>query len=158
MKSYTVHPIGTIRYDGDSPVLQLTERYAPALQELEGFSHINVLWWCNKCDDEEARSILEVPSPYRKAPEVMGIFATRAPMRPNPVALTAAQVITIDHEAGSIRLAYIDAEDGTPVLDIKPYTPSIDRIEKPEVPTWCSHWPKSAETSGDFDWAGEFNF
>lgn len=158
MKAYTVNPIGTIHFDADGPILQMEESYAAAIRELDGFSHINVLWWCHECDSEEARSILEVPSPYRKAPEIMGIFATRSPMRPNPVALTAAQVIHIDHEAGAIRLAYIDAEDGTPVLDIKPYTPSIDRVEQPTVPTWCSHWPKSAETSGDFDWAGEFNF
>lgn len=35
---------------------------------------------------------------------------------------------------------------------------SIDRVEEPSVPDWCSHWPKSAEQSGDFDWAAEFNF
>lgn len=76
----------------------------------------------------------------------------------NPIALTAVQVIHIDHEKGILQLAYIDADDGTPVLDIKPYTPSIDRIEKPEVPEWCRHWPMSAEESGDFDWSAEFNF
>ncbi len=46
----------------------------------------------------------------------------------------------------------------TPVLDIKTYTPSLDRIEAPGVPEWCSHWPKSAEASEHFDWASEFNF
>ena len=55
-------------------------------------------------------------------------------------------------------LAYIDAENGTPVLDVKPYTPSLDRVERPDVPGWCAHWPKSAEASGDFDWEKVFNF
>jgi tRNA-Thr(GGU) m(6)t(6)A37 methyltransferase TsaA len=91
---------------------------------LDGFSHINVLWWCHKCDSEEARNILEVKKPYRKAPDIIGVFATRSPVRPNPIALTAVQVIGIDHAAGTIQLAYIDADDGTPVLDIKPYTPT----------------------------------
>lgn len=46
----------------------------------------------------------------------------------------------------------MDAEDGTPVIDIKPYTPSFDRVESPIVPDWCASWPKDVETSGDFGW------
>ena len=88
----------------------------------------------------------------------MGIFATRSPARPNPIALTAVEVIQIDYENGIIRIAYTDANDGTPVLDLKPYTPSIDRVESPDVPDWCAHWPKNVEESGDFDWENEFNF
>jgi tRNA (Thr-GGU) A37 N-methylase len=61
-------------------------------------------------------------------------------------------------EKGIIGLAFIDAEDGTPVLDIKPYTPSLDRVENPIVPKWCAHWPKSVESSGSFDWSSVFNF
>lgn len=53
---------------------------------------------------------------------------------------------------------YHDADNGTPVLDIKPYTPSYDRVENPLVPAWCSRWPKNTETSGDFDWDEVFNF
>lgn len=41
---------------------------------------------------------------------------------------------------------------------LKPYTPSIDRVSSVRTPAWCSHWPKSYEESGDFDWASEFNF
>ena len=47
-----------------------------------------------------------------------------------------------------IRVVFIDADDNTPVLDIKPYTPSFDRVETPGVPAWCSEWPKSTEVSG----------
>lgn len=158
MKPIVVNPIGMIRHDENGTVLIVDEKYIPALQELDGFSYINVLWWCHEFDIDEARSILEVESPYKKAPDTMGIFATRSPMRPNPIALTAARVLHIDHDSGMIQLAYIDANSGTPVLDIKPYTPSIDRVEEPEVPDWCRHWPNSAETSGDFNWAAEFNF
>lgn len=158
MKSLTVYPIGEIRHNEEGTFLIVGEKFRPALKELDGFSHINVIWWFDGFDTEEARNTLVSSAPYKKAPDVMGIFATRSPIRPNPIALTAAQVISIDHASGTIQLAYIDANDGTPVVDIKPYTPSIDRIEKPKVPEWCSHWPKSAETSGDFDWAAEFNF
>lgn len=158
MKTIEIKPIGTIRQGEDGAVLALDSKYAQALRELDGFSHINVIWWCDKCDTDEGRSMLEVEAPYKNAPEIMGIFATRSPLRPNPVALTAVQVIHIDHTNATLQLAYIDADDGTPVLDIKPYTPSIDRIENPEVPEWCGHWPRSAEESGAFDWSAEFNF
>lgn len=88
----------------------------------------------------------------------MGTFATRTPIRPNPIALTAAEIICIDYESGLIQIAFIDADDNTPVLDIKPYTPSLDRIEDPEVPEWCAHWPKSLEASASFAWEEEFLF
>jgi tRNA (Thr-GGU) A37 N-methylase len=88
----------------------------------------------------------------------MGIFATRSPVRPNPIALSTSQIIHINHNKGIIQVAYIDANDGSPVLDIKPYTPSLDRVEAPGVPEWCHHWPMSIEQSGAFDWENEFNF
>ncbi|BAL00077.1 hypothetical protein OBV_28780 [Oscillibacter valericigenes Sjm18-20] len=78
-------------------------------------------------------------------------------MRPNPIALDCVQVTYIDHENAVIGLAYIEAFDGSPVLDIKPYTPSLDRVENPVVPEWCSHWPNCYEESGDFDWKSEMN-
>lgn len=158
MTEYKVSPIGTIHNGEEGSYIELDKRYLPALQALDGFSHIEVLWWFSECDDEASRSVLEAERPYKKAPEIMGIFATRSPMRPNPIALTAAEVIGIDYEEGIVRIAYIDANDGTPVLDIKPYTPSLDRIESPEVPAWCGHWPKSLEESGCFEWEKEFNF
>ncbi len=158
MQNYEVNPIGTIKVKEDGTFIELESRYIPALQALDGFDHINVIWWFSEFDNEEKRSILEVPQPYKKAPSVMGVFATRSPIRPNPIALTAVQVIHIDFSKGIIQIAYIDAIDGTPVLDIKPYTPSLDRIENPGVPTWCGHWPKSLDESEAFDWENEFNF
>jgi tRNA (Thr-GGU) A37 N-methylase len=104
------------------------------------------------------RNTLEMPQPYKTAPAIMGIFATRSPIRPNPIALTAVQIIRMDYEKGIIQIAYIDADDNTPVLDIKPYTPSLDRVEAPGVPNWCSHWPISLEQSENFLWENEFNF
>ncbi len=158
MTTFEVHPIGIIHNDGQAPFIELEPRYAPALRALEGFSHINVLWWFSACDIPEARAILETPQPYKKAPAAMGIFATRAPMRPNPLALTAVEVLAVEARQGIVHIAYIDADDGTPVLDLKPYTPSLDRVEAPAVPAWCAHWPKSLEASADFAWEAEFNF
>lgn len=158
MENFQVHPIGTIHTRGEEVLIKLAPKYIQALQGLDGFRHIQVLWWCNHCDNPEARNILTVPKPYKKSPQLMGIFATRSPARPNPIALTPVEVLYIDYEGGVIHIAYIDADDGTPVLDIKPYTPSLDRLQSPQVPAWCSHWPDSLEGSADFDWENEFNF
>ena len=158
MQKYQVKPIGRINAAGEGMFIELEPEYIPALLALEGFSHLSVIWWFSDFDNEEMRGILETPRPYKNAPAVMGIFATRSPVRPNPIALTAVQAIGIDYEKGIIHIAWIDANDGSPVLDIKPYTPSLDRIETPGVPEWCSHWPKSVEESGHFDWENEFIF
>lgn len=156
MEKFQVEPIGKINVGEEGMSIELDAKYIPALQALEGFSHLNVVWWFSDFDTEEARNVLETPQPYKQAPTIMGIFATRSPIRPNPIALTAVQVIAIDYEKGIIQIGYIDANDGTPVLDIKPYTPSLDRVEAPGVPEWCCHWPKSLEESAAFDWAEEF--
>ncbi|MCP1109521.1 tRNA (N6-threonylcarbamoyladenosine(37)-N6)-methyltransferase TrmO [Ohessyouella blattaphilus] len=158
MQKFQVSPIGTVHVNEKGMSIEVKREYLPALQALEGFSHLNVVWWFSDFDSEEARAVLEVPQPYAQAPKVMGIFATRSPVRPNPLALTTVEVIHIDYENGMIHIGYIDANDGSPVLDIKPYTPSLDRVETPGVPAWCSHWPKSIEESAKFDWESEFLF
>lgn len=158
MNQCILNPVGTVKSEQGEFAIELKEQYIPALQGLQGFSHIQVLWWCSKLDTPEARSVVETPKPYHTAPDTLGIFATRSPVRPNPIALTVVQVLEMDHTKGYIHLPYIDAFDGTPVLDIKPYTPSSDRVESPVVPEWCAHWPKSVEDSAGFDWEAEFNF
>jgi tRNA-Thr(GGU) m(6)t(6)A37 methyltransferase TsaA len=158
MKQFIVKPIGKIVVDDREMRVVLDKDYIPAITNLEGFSYINVLWWFEKCDNSVSRSKLVEKSPYKNAPDILGTFATRSPERPNPIALTCSYVTYIDSKNGIIGLAYIDAEDGTPVLDIKPYTPSLDRVENPSVPEWCDLWPKNVEKSGDFDWGTVFNF
>lgn len=158
MQKFHVNPIGKINVNEDGMFIELEQKYIPALQALDGFSHLSVIWWFSDFDNEQMRNTIETPQPYKRSPAVMGIFATRSPVRPNPIALSTAQVIHIYYEKGIIQIAYIDGNDGTPVLDIKPYTPSLDRVETPRVPEWCSHWPMSLEKSGTFHWEDEFNF
>ena len=156
MTKFEVHSVGSIHSGKEGgTIIQVDENYIPALQALDGFSHLQIIWWFDGYDEDVYRTILKTKQPYKKAPEEMGIFATRSPIRPNPIALTAVEKLHIDYEKGVVQ---IDANDGSPVLDIKPYTPSLDRIEAPEVPAWCAHWPKSLEASGSFAWEKEFNF
>ena len=158
MATFTLSPIGAVRADEDGFRIELMQEYRNALIGLEGFSHLNILWWFSGCDNAQSRACLTEAQPYTNGPAVLGSFATRSPERPNPIALSCAYVTGIDRENGVVRLAYIDADDGTPVLDLKPSTPSLDRVEQPSVPAWCAHWPHNVESSGDFDWGAEFNF
>lgn len=158
MSNFEVYPIGRIQNNKNGTAVVIERKYIPAMAALEGFSHINIIWWFSDFDNKDARNTLNMPQPYRKAPTIMGVFATRSPIRPNPIALTTAEVINIDYQRGIIHIANIDANDDTPVLDIKPYTPSLDRIETPGVPEWCSYWPKSLEQSANYNWEKEFNF
>lgn len=94
--------------------------YRPGLAGLAGFSHVVVLSWF-----EQAPRNLIVQKP-RHASDAKGVFALRSPARPNPIGLHVAGIVSLDFEAGRIELDAIDALDGTPVIDLKPYFASVD--------------------------------
>ncbi|MBQ7252041.1 MAG: SAM-dependent methyltransferase [Kiritimatiellae bacterium] len=158
MNPIELHPIGTIEPDGKGAKIVLAPAFAEGLEGLRGYGHVQVLWWMDRCDDPATRSVLVERKPYVRGPEELGVFALRSPERPNPVALSTAEIVSVDEEAGTVSLAWLDAFPGSAVLDLKPYTPSLDRVERPVVPDWCRHWPRSCEASGAFDWAREFAF
>jgi tRNA-Thr(GGU) m(6)t(6)A37 methyltransferase TsaA len=157
-KKIELQPIGVVRSDNGGFRLEIDPQYRPALAGLEGFGHASILWWPHKHDAPKDRSIVEVPKPYKKAPAKLGIFATRSEQRPNPVLLTTISILHVDVKEGLLVTPYIDAEDGSPILDIKPYQPCIDRIRDTRQPEWCRHWPQYAEDSAAFDWESEFLF
>ncbi len=155
-KEYKVFPIGHVRTGAEGFFLDLDQAYWPALRGLEGFSHLNVLWWCHLLDQAQYRQTVECEQPYKQSPARLGIFATRAPVRPNPIALTAVAIQHIEYDRGVIQVYYIDAENGTPILDLKPYHPVSDRVREVTVPAWCRHWPQWMEEAATFDWSAEF--
>ena len=156
--NYIIKPIGYARCSNGGFAIQIKKEYRDALRCLSEFGHINVVWWFSECDNDEQRNILTINRPYKGSPEMIGTFATRSPERPNPIALTVCEVLNVDEEKGEIQVSFFDAMDGTPILDIKPYTPSLDRVEHPVVPEWQAQWPQNIETSGSFDWGSVFNF
>jgi tRNA-Thr(GGU) m(6)t(6)A37 methyltransferase TsaA len=158
MKEMRMGPIGRIAKRGEESRVELEGRYAAGLTGLEGYSHVLVLWWADRCDDAAGRGTLVEKKPYRTGPEEVGVFACRSPRRPNPIAVSVARVVWLDARKGEVGLDFIDAADGTPVVDVKPYVTGADRAESARVPDWCAHWPKSREESGAFDWAAEFLF
>lgn len=155
---FLVAPIGYVRISNGNTRIEIHKDFTPALEGLEGFSHIIVVFWCHLTDTREDRSQIVCDKPYTKGPDRMGIFATRSESRPNPIAITPVQVIKLDTSTGVIHTPFIDAVDETPIIDIKPYHPCIDRIKEVSTPEWCDHWPKYYEDSASFDWESEFNF
>ena len=156
--NYNLIPIEEFKAENGDFEIKVYPKYLKAMKGLEELSYLQVIWWFDQCDNEVSRIKLVEEKPYKNGPEVLGTFATRTPERPNPIAVSTVYVLSVDMERGIIRIPYIDAFSGTPILDIKPYMPSIDRVETVQMPKWCEHWPSNVETSGDFDWEKEFNF
>ncbi len=140
-KTLTLTPIGKVRNDVTNPRqrgwssvvsdLVLEESYADALDGIEDYSHVLVIFWLDRA--KAPQSLKEHVQQRRELP-VVGVFARRAPSRPNPLAVTAVQVI--GRRKNVLTVKGLDAIDGTPVLDIKPYTPAFDRVNDARVPTW----------------------
>jgi tRNA-Thr(GGU) m(6)t(6)A37 methyltransferase TsaA len=140
-ETFQMSAIGHIRRNGDDVDLQILEPYRPALKELDQFSHVLVFWWASHFDGDEYLSILQCEPPYALG-HTTGVFATRSPIRPNPIAMTTCKLLGVDEEAGLLTLAEIDAFDGTPVVDVKAYFPVCDRVQEACIPAWLSDWPE----------------
>lgn len=136
--------------------ITLDEHYRKALSGLEEFSHVMILWGFNKYPWDE--KTLTMPPPYKRLDHEIGIFATRSPFRPSSIAVSTARLLTLNIAEGILELDWIDADEGSPVFDIKPYHPSEDLVRDIQLPKWCAHWPRCREESADFDWENEFTF
>lgn len=101
------------------PELNLAE----ALDGLEGFSHVWLIWVFHQNTNKGIKAKIHPP---RMGGEKTGLFSTRTPHRPNPIGLSAVRLERI--EGGTLYLSGVDLLDGTPILDIKPYLPSSDSI------------------------------
>ena len=127
-QSYTLYPIGQVKKEAGRTRIVLDKKYQPGLLGLDRFSHIQVLYWFDRNDTPEERSILQVHPRGNKSNPLSGVFATRAPVRPNLIALSLCTIVSIRENI--IEIDQIDAFPGTPVLDIKPYIPDIDSVDR----------------------------
>jgi tRNA-Thr(GGU) m(6)t(6)A37 methyltransferase TsaA len=118
--------------------IHLEERYASGLQGLAAFSHVTVLFHLHEVQGfDAATQLLRHPRGMEHLPQV-GVFAQRTKYRPNPLGVTAAELRTIRGNVVVVR--GLDALDGTPVLDLKPYVPMFDRVENARTPEWVVHF------------------
>ena len=115
---YKVHPVGWIRKNNGKTTIVVDEKYRPALLGVEKLSSIWVLYWFDRNDTSELRSILQVRPRNNPANPLRGVFATRSPVRPNLIALSRCTIVSV--RGNVIEIDDIDAFPDTPVLDIKP--------------------------------------
>jgi tRNA-Thr(GGU) m(6)t(6)A37 methyltransferase TsaA len=145
--SFEVHSIGTVKcpvtemsQGGWAKVdseIHLDSQYARGLQGLEGFSHLLVVFFLDRVQGfDPGKQLLRRPRGMEDMHEV-GVFAQRTKFRPNSIGVTAVKLLAI---AGNIvKVRGLDALDGTPVLDLKPYLPPFDRVDDVKMPLWVGH-------------------
>lgn len=114
--------------------VELDARFADALKDVETCSHLVLLYWMDKSPRN-----LTVQVPGHLGGEQHGTFALRSPARPNPIAMSVVKLLGI--EGSKLSVIGLDCLDGTPLLDIKPYLPSVD-----SVPDAVVGWRKNKET------------
>ena len=131
--------IGVVESSGELSKVRMFPEFCVGLEGLNNFSHINILYWFHLRDNEEERRTLRVvPRRHLGAPQV-GVFASRSPSRPNLVGLSVVELVKIQDCTLVVR--GLDALEGSPIIDIKPYIPRADSISDARVPEWTSHGP-----------------
>jgi tRNA-Thr(GGU) m(6)t(6)A37 methyltransferase TsaA len=111
-------PIQPSRARGIEGSVEVHAQYAEGLSDLDGFSHIILICHLHKASTFKLKVV-----PYLDT-ELRGLFATRAPSRPNPIGLSVVRLLEI--RGTTLRIEGVDLLDGTPVLDIKPYVKEFD--------------------------------
>ncbi len=144
----TCTPIGTVR----CPVTEMSQGnwadvvseihldpgYQSGLQGLEGFSHVVVVFYLDQVKGfDPAKQLLRKPRGMEDM-QALGVFAQRTKYRPNPIGVTAVELVGIEGNVVTVR--GLDALDGTPVLDMKPYMPAFDGVSDARMPSWVARF------------------
>jgi tRNA-Thr(GGU) m(6)t(6)A37 methyltransferase TsaA len=134
--------IGVVEKAGEQETkVRIFPEFCAGLKGIEDFSHLIILYWIHLRDNEEERRTLLV-FPRRHAVNVeTGVFACRSPSRPNPIGLCVVELLKI--EECTLTVKNLDALEGSPIIDIKPYIPRADSIHNARVPEWTLHGPKT---------------
>lgn len=111
-------PIQPVSDQSESGVVEIFEEFEEGLHDLEGFSHIILIYFFHQIE-ERALSVIPFLDDRSR-----GVFSTRAPVRPNPIGLSVVTLVRRVHTR--LEVDNVDILDGTPVLDIKPYVPAFD--------------------------------
>ena len=119
-KEVSAIPKGLGAQHPEEGVLEILPAFAPGLTDIEGYSHLIVLWVFDRLEVSAGFDLLVTP-PTDDRPH--GVFTTRSPRRPNPLGLTIVELLR--RENCSLTVRGVDMLDGTPILDIKPYLSSV---------------------------------
>jgi tRNA-Thr(GGU) m(6)t(6)A37 methyltransferase TsaA len=125
---------------GKKGTVEIFPEYKEALKDLEGFERIWLVFWFDRSSAPRLKVI-----PYMDKAE-RGLFATRAPSRPNPIGLSCVKLIKI--EDCTLFIEELDILDGTPLLDIKPYVPRFDSFDVQRY-GWLKHRDENGQKADD---------
>jgi tRNA-Thr(GGU) m(6)t(6)A37 methyltransferase TsaA len=131
--------IGTVESAGEVSTVRIFEEYCGGLLGIEGYSHLFVLYWLHLRDDERNRRTLRVVPRRHEGAPLTGVFACRSPSRPNPIGLTVVRLLSV--EGCALKVSGLDAVEGTPIIDIKPYSPRADSVPDARAPEWTLRGP-----------------
>lgn len=142
MSDIIMHPIGYVKNNVKSKkdtswgenvsTIILSEKYYTGLKGIEDFSHAIIIYYLDQAVYESEKHLQRRPQNREDMP-LVGIFSQRGKDRPNKIGTTSVQIVSADDK--SLEVRGLDAIDGTPVLDIKPYYPSYDKKDA-HVPEW----------------------
>jgi tRNA (adenine37-N6)-methyltransferase len=114
---FEVHPIGRIQKTDTHTFIVIDKKYESGLKGLEKHDYVNIVYWFDKNDTPKKRAILQVHPRADKQNPLTGVFATHSPFRPNLIAISQCDIISVKQNI--IEIKEIDAFDGSPVLDLK---------------------------------------
>ena len=144
MQDIIMKPIGYVQnivknkkdvsWGNDVSTIILNDEYYTGLKGLEDFSHAIIIFYLDKAEFQKEKHLQRRPQNREDMP-LVGIFSQRGKDRPNKIGITSVQIISVDDT--SLVIKGLDAIDGTPVLDIKPYYPVYDRKDA-NVPEWVN--------------------
>jgi tRNA-Thr(GGU) m(6)t(6)A37 methyltransferase TsaA len=139
----TLKAIGFVRNEVEQPMREdwekvvseivVNESLTEALDRLDEFSHIIVLYWLHRVATTAQPPLKVYPMGQPELP-LVGLFATRSPNRPNPLGKTTVRLL--ERQGNVLKVKGLDAIDGTPVVDIKPYIPGYDSVVSAKVAPW----------------------
>ncbi len=145
---FTISPIGYINRTDYGVELCVKKEFREGLLHLDRFSHVMVIWWPHLIRGHPQKRKMRV-KPFYAPDTLTGVFATRSPSRPNPVAVTTCHIREIHEPEGIILVNNIDAEDGSPILDMKPHFPCLDVARNPRIPEWLpDEWAEPIPDEG----------
>ena len=132
---FKLFPIGQVEKKGQAVRLRIFDEYVDGLLGLEAWSHVNVFYWFDQNDTPQQRRLLRVHPRGDKRNPLTGVFACRAPVRPNLIALSVCKILSV--QGNLVHLDGLDAFDATPILDLKPFIPPDAPMQEVRVPAWA---------------------
>jgi tRNA-Thr(GGU) m(6)t(6)A37 methyltransferase TsaA len=133
--TFQIHPVGRVEKEGATVRLRLFDQYTDGLLGLEEWSHVNVFYWFDQNDAPPQRRTLRVHPRGNPKNPLTGVFACRAPVRPNLIALSVCRILAV--KGNLVIVDQIDAFDATPIIDLKPFTPGDAPSAGVKVPAWA---------------------